>query len=119
MILFLCSTCDVARADSGAIASWEAEYKVQVEYWYWDSESYHWEDFYVSTNYDAANFVFLVLDLARKMGTLNQAAPHVNWKFFAVDVRMIVVYKRVYEPKFVSDQTLLLDSKAWMAEAGR
>lgn len=103
LALVLLAAASPARAESGSIVTWEKVYKVQVEYWFWDSDSYHWEDFYTSTNPSAANFVFAILELAKEDGTLNQAAPSVNWKYFAVDVRLVVAWQAKIEPRFLYD----------------
>lgn len=103
LALVLLAGASNARAESGSIVTWEKVYKVQVEYWFWDSDSYHWEDFYISTNQSAANFVYAVLELAKDNGTLNQAAPNVNWKYFAVDVRLVVAWQAKIQPRFLDD----------------
>lgn len=72
---------------------WVKEYQVQVEYWYWDTEYYGWSTVYRSESPQAAGFVYGVSQLALSNGTLNQLWPHSNWKFLAVDVRLISVWK--------------------------
>ncbi|TWT94543.1 hypothetical protein [Stieleria varia] len=93
-----------ASAKSNTYTTWKKVYKVQVEYWYWDTESYYWGDYYESEDYGAANFVYAVLQNAKNTGILNQAAPHTNWKFIAVDVRLVVQWQPICHTIDLSDE---------------
>lgn len=73
-------------------------YKVQVEYWFWDSDYSYWGDHFVTTDANAANWVYWSLLIAKANGNLNGAAPNVNWKYIAIDVRKVVTYRPIYIP---------------------
>ena len=64
-------------------------YKVQVEYWFWDSDYYHWSTVLETNSQTDALFMYDVLAWAHDAGDLNQVAPHNFWKYIAVDVRLV------------------------------
>ncbi|MEQ8791221.1 MAG: hypothetical protein RIC55_33470 [Pirellulaceae bacterium] len=64
-------------------------YKVQVEYWFFDTDYSYWSTKYESTDYNDAQFVYELLQAADEEGVLNQVAPSTYWRYIAVDVRMI------------------------------
>ena len=67
-------------------------YEVQVEYWFFDTDYYYWNTVFETSDRDEAEFVYHLLVMADNNGSLNQAAPHEYWRYFAVDVRMVTKY---------------------------
>jgi hypothetical protein len=67
-------------------------YKVQVEYWFFDTDAYYWSTYYESSDYDDALSMYLFLKEADELGILNSVAPNSYWRYIAVDVRMITEY---------------------------
>lgn len=67
-------------------------YKVQVEYWFFDTDHYYWSTVFETSDYEDAAFVYDLLVAAKDDGKLNQVVPHSYWRYFAVDVRLITVY---------------------------
>lgn len=84
---------------------WVKEYHVQVEYWFWDSDYYYWSTVYSTESAEAAQFVYAISQLAKDNGTLNQLWPSSNWKYIAMDVRLITVWKYVKSPTISPSQT--------------
>lgn len=78
-------------------------YKVQVQYWFWDSNYTYWSDYYETTNSNNATWMYLALLIARENGNLNNVAPNVNWKYIAIDVRL----KETQRPIWVPTDSLL------------
>jgi hypothetical protein len=70
----------------------KATHKVEVQYWFWDTDYYYWSTKFESSDLDDAQFVYGLLFAAKQNGQLNQVAPNSNWKYFAVDVRLITEY---------------------------
>jgi hypothetical protein len=80
-------------ADAQRASYAQITYKIQVEYWFFDTESYHWSTVYETTDRDDALFVYNLLLLAKANGQLNQVAPNSYWRYIAVDVRMIPSFR--------------------------
>ncbi len=77
--------------DYGFVA---ATYKVQVEYWFFDTDNYYWSTVLETNNPNEAKFLYQILLTAKEDGTLNQVAAHSYWRYIAVDVRLIRQYAR-------------------------
>jgi hypothetical protein len=67
-------------------------YKVQVQYWFFDTDYCYWSTKLETPIYNDAVFLYEVLSAAHDEGILNQVAPNSYWRYIAVDVRMITVY---------------------------
>lgn len=67
-------------------------YKVQVEYWFFDTDYYYWSTYFESDNYNDAKLVYDLLMHAKQDGQLNEVAANSYWRYIAVDVRLITVY---------------------------
>ena len=78
-----------SQANAAPFGRFVCTYEVQVKYWFFDTDYYHWSTYYSSKKKSAANFVFVVLKGAKNNGTLNAAAPNAYWRYIAVDVRMV------------------------------
>ena len=74
-------------------------YKVEVQYWFFDTDYYYWSTVLETDDYSEADFVYSLLLMAQEDGQLNQYAPHSYWRYFAVDVRMRTCYNL---PQFAS-----------------
>ena len=67
-------------------------YKVQVQYWFFDTDYYYWSTVFETTDLADAEFVYQLLLAAHENGQLNEVAPNSYWRYMAVDVRMITEY---------------------------
>ena len=63
-------------------------YKVEVQYWFFDTDHYHWSTKLETTNRSQASLYYFLLQLAKQQGTLNDVVPNSYWRYIAVDVRM-------------------------------
>ncbi len=86
--------------------SFSATYKVQVEYWFFDTDYYYWSTVLETDDRSEAEFVYGLLLAAQDNGQLNEMAPNSYWRYFAVDVRMITEYSY---PRYVKPQQLVLN----------
>lgn len=77
------------RAEAKTYGYYSKTYKVQVEYWFFDTESYHWSTVFESSDQAEAQFVYNALLVAKQNGALNAAAPNSYWRYIAVDVRLV------------------------------
>jgi hypothetical protein len=97
LLLLAASTCTLAAsaqpARAQSFAYIQKTYKVQVEYWFLDTDYYFWSTFYETTDLEDAQLVYDLLVIADQNGLLNQAAPNSYSRYFAVDVRMITEYQ--------------------------
>ena len=87
-----CGTSFVAKS-ADAQYQLQKKYKVQVEYWFFDTDYYYWSTVYETTNQIDANFYYGLLNWAKQQGTLNSVVPNSYWRYIAVDVRLIEVYE--------------------------
>ena len=71
----------------------QATYKVQVQYWFFDTDYYYWSTVLETDDYNTATFVYNLLASADADGQLNQVAPNSYWRYIAVDVRMTTEYR--------------------------
>lgn len=94
--------CAPGSAEAQKYASIKKTYKVQVEYWFFDTDYYYWSTVFESDDQADAEFVFLLLQSAKDDGQLNAYAPNSYWRYFAVDVRLVVAYK--YPPSAIRAQ---------------
>ena len=67
-------------------------YKVEVQYWFFDTDYYYWSTKLETSNYSDAQFLYGILLWAKENGQLNAVAPNSYWRYIAVDVRMRTVY---------------------------
>ena len=67
-------------------------YKVEVQYWFFDTDYYYWSTKLETENRAEAEFLYELLLWAKENGQLNAAAPNSYWRYIAVDVRMVTVY---------------------------
>ena len=67
-------------------------YKVQVQYWFFDTDYYYWSTKLETEDQAEAQFLYEVLLWAKENGQLNAVAPNSYWRYIAVDVRMVVEY---------------------------
>ena len=67
-------------------------YQVQVEYWFFDTTSYHWSTVFETTNFEDAWLMYDLLMLAKSQGSLIQFVPSDNPRYIPVDVRLRTVY---------------------------
>lgn len=67
-------------------------YKVQVQYWFFDTDYYYWSTKLETTNQSDAQFLYGLLVWAKENGQLNAVVPNSYWRYIAVDVRMRVEY---------------------------
>ena len=72
-------------------------YKVQVEYWFFDTDYYYWSTVLETDSLGEAQFLYDVLLWAKENNSLNAAAPNSYWRYIAVDVRLITEY---HYPRF-------------------
>lgn len=79
----------VAGRSQAANTFFTTTYKVQVQYWFFDTDYYYWSTKFETTNYNDAKFVYDLLKAADDAGQLNSVAPASYWRYIAVDVRMI------------------------------
>lgn len=91
-MVLVCATTS-ARQASASNDGLELVYKVQVEYWFFDTTHYHWSTYHETTNVGIANFVYAWLDSAKERGDLPIVAPNAYWRYIPVDVRMITTYR--------------------------
>ena len=68
-------------------------YEVQVQYWFFDTDYYYWSTVFESANRSDAEFVYALLANAKENGDLNHVAAHDYWRYFAVNVRLVVRYQ--------------------------
>lgn len=90
--LALAFSTGAANHSSAQNAYISATYKVQVEYWFFDTDYYYWSTQFESSNYNDAVYVYNILQAADDAGMLNSVAPNSYWRYIAVDVRMITEY---------------------------
>lgn len=67
-------------------------YKVEVEYWFFDTDYYYWRTMFETSSESDARFVYDLLVLAKENRQLNEAAPNEYWRYIPVDVRLVVEY---------------------------
>ena len=92
-----------AQADAQDYYFAQKTYKVQVEYWFFDTDYYYWRTVFETPNLEDAEFMYELLLLAKQNHQLNQAAPNEYWRYIAVDVRLITVYHYPrYQPRYPS-----------------
>ncbi|MFG0336294.1 MAG: hypothetical protein ACF8TS_23290 [Maioricimonas sp. JB049] len=84
----LCSLLMTANAANAAPGYLQCTYKVQVEYWFWDSNYSYWSTVLETNNQDEAQLMYDLLLYAKQNGNLNAVVPNLNWKYIAVDVRL-------------------------------
>lgn len=110
--LFLTSV-DSSSAQAQSQIQIPKTYKVQVQYWFFDTDYYYWSTKLETNNSSEANFLYQVLLWAKQNGELNAAAPSTYWRYIAVDVRMVVeydwdwfqpVYPEIYQRNFYLGQ---------------
>ena len=86
-------------------------YKVQVEYWFFDTDYYYWSTKMETQDYDAAVTYYNELMDAKEAGELNSVVPNSYWRYIAVDVRLIRVYPQLqmqrYQPSYIGSQQYL------------
>ena len=81
-----------SSAEAQTFTYLQKTYKVEVEYWFFDTDYYYWGTVFESSDHDEAEFVYNLLQIAKANGQLNQAAPNSYWRYIAVDVRMTTEY---------------------------
>ncbi|QDU40335.1 hypothetical protein Mal4_46910 [Maioricimonas rarisocia] len=84
----LCSLLLTSRPADAAPNFLQCTYKVQVEYWFWDSNYSYWSTVLETTDQDEAQLMYDLLLYAKQNGNLNAVVPNLNWKYIAVDVRL-------------------------------
>ena len=67
-------------------------YKVQVQYWFFDTDYYYWSTKLETTNQSDAQLLYGLLVWAKENGQLNAVVPNSYSRYIAVDVRMRVEY---------------------------
>ena len=67
----------------------QSTYKIQVEYWFFDTDAYHWSTVFETTDYDDAQMVHKLLQFADDHGSLIQFVPSDNPRYIPVNVRML------------------------------
>jgi hypothetical protein len=65
-------------------------YKVQVEYWYFDSDYSYWSTVLETNNQAEAELMYELLLTTQEDGQLNALVPNFNWRYIAVDVRLSI-----------------------------
>ena len=97
--LLVCTVAFVAVSESSQAAHVQdrflitKSYKVQVEYWFFDTDYFRWSTVLETTSREEAEMVYELLVYAKEQNQLNRFAPSSYWRFIAVDVRMITVYE--------------------------
>ena len=91
-----CTFCSSTEAQSSRVTI-ARTYRVQVQYWFFDTDYYYWSTKLETQDQAEAQFLYDVLMWAKSNGNLNSVAPNSYWRYFAVDVRMVTVYK-LYQP---------------------
>lgn len=91
-LLALSAAAMLFTASSAEAQSISPTYKVQVEYWFFDTDYYYWSTKLETTDYQEAVEYFETLQDAQDEGMLNSVAPNSYWRYIAVDVRMTVSY---------------------------
>jgi hypothetical protein len=83
-------------------------YEVQVEYWFFDTDHYHWTTVFESDDLAEAQFVYGLLLVAKENGQLNEVVPNSYWRYIAVDVRMVTLYdySRFVDPQYRDGTTV-------------
>jgi hypothetical protein len=79
-------------ASAQTYAYFPKTYKVQVEYWFFDTDYYYWSTVFQTSNQADAQFVYSLLLDAKEDGDLNAVAPSSYWRYIAVDVRLVWEY---------------------------
>ena len=85
-------------------ASFQATYKVQVEYWFFDTDYYYWSTVLETDNRQEAEFVYGLLLAAAEDNELNNVARNFNWRYIAVDVRLTTEYSY---PRYLTVEPLI------------
>ena len=67
-------------------------YKVQVEYWFFDTDYYYWSTVHETADLAEALFIYDLLLAAKRNRELNEVAANSYGRYIAVDVRMITQY---------------------------
>ncbi|MFK7738545.1 MAG: hypothetical protein AB8B50_21145 [Pirellulaceae bacterium] len=91
-LVFVCGSTMTKQA-SASNEGLEKLYKVQVEYWFFDTDHYHWSTYYETTNPSTAGFVYLWLLDVKDRGDLPVVVPNAYWRYIPVDVRLITTYR--------------------------
>lgn len=91
--LVLVCVSTATKQSSAANHGLEKLYKVQVEYWFFDTTHYHWSTYYETTDPATAIFVYNWLASAKDRGDLPIVAPNAYWRYIPVDVRFTWTYR--------------------------
>lgn len=67
-------------------------YKVQVKYWFFDTDYYYWSTVLDTNDRSEAELLYDILVWAKENNKLNEFAPNSYWRYIAVDVRLKVEY---------------------------
>lgn len=91
--LILTAMVSFAPTASASNEGVERLYKIQVEYWFFDSDFYKWETFFETTDADTAIAVLLLMIDIKDDGNLQHVAPNAYWRYIPVDVRLLTTYR--------------------------
>ena len=95
----LCSaTTQEASAQTSSLL--QKTYKVQVEYWFFDTDYYYWSTVFETNDLQDALLMYELLLIAKENHQLNEVAASSYGRYIAVDVRMITEYRYrdLYKP---------------------
>lgn len=87
--LILTAMASLAPKASASNEGLETLYKVQVKYWFFDTDYYKWETFFETTDPSEAISVYLLMQSVKDDGNLQLVAPNAYWRFIPVDVQLI------------------------------
>jgi hypothetical protein len=83
---------DAQTAEADGFSNYHKTYKVEVEYWFFDTDYSFWATIFESSSFAEAELTYELLLLAKENGELNQVVGASYGRYIAVDVRLRTVY---------------------------
>ena len=91
---FLAVSATPREANAQTSSLYVTTYKVQVEYWFFDTDYSFWYTVFESNNLQEAQLFYELLLIAKENHQLNEVVPASYGRYIAIDVRMITEHRR-------------------------
>lgn len=100
MILLAVPLCSLLMTSRPAAAAslYRTVYKVEVEYWFFDTDYSYWSTILETTDQQEAQLMYELLEYAHENGDLNSVVPNSYGRYIAVDVRLRTEYDLIAPP---------------------
>ncbi|MEW4528684.1 MAG: hypothetical protein ACF8PG_12415 [Maioricimonas sp. JB045] len=100
MILLAVPLCSLLMTSRPADAAnlYRTVYKVEVEYWFFDTDYSYWSTILETTDRQEAQLMYELLEYAHENGDLNSVVPNSYGRYIAIDVRLRTEYDLIAPP---------------------